>query len=69
MSYKMTLFNYYANGERFYVQLDTNSTLLHEAKIDAEIEMFTQRMHAGRNPHEQPIKQTLYAWPLLGYDR
>jgi hypothetical protein len=67
MSYKVTLFNYYASGEREYIQCDTESTLLQDARMDAEIEMFTQRLHNGRDPHEIPDKQVFYAWPTLGY--
>lgn len=65
MSYKVTLFNYYAGGEEDFVQFDTETRLLHEVRTDAEIEMFTNRMHNGRNYNERPIKQVLTAHPTL----
>ena len=69
MGYRVALFNYYADGSREVAQCDTESVLLHDARMDVEIEMFTQLMHNGRNYNERPIKQHFVAWPAQSLRR
>ena len=69
MGYRVALFNYYADGSREVAQCDTESVLLHDARMDVEIEMFTQLMHNGRNYNERPTKQHFVAWPAQSLRR
>ena len=67
MSYRVSLFNYYANESRSHVSFDTENIMLHEVKIDADIEMYAMRMNNGQDFHKMPVFQRLHAYPTLSF--
>jgi len=69
MSYLVSVFNKYKDGSETKLQFDTESVIIHEALLDAEIEVYTQRMHNGLNYTERPVFQTVALYPTLSLRR
>lgn len=66
MSYKVTVLNKYTDGSKLKLAFDTNTVLLHEARAEAEIEVYTERMNKRQNPAERPIFSTMTFTPMGG---
>lgn len=67
MSYKVSVFNYYADGTRLALSFDTESVLIEDAIMDADIEVLTNRMHNGMNYNERPVRQQIALYPALSF--
>lgn len=56
MSYKVTVHNFYKDGDQLRVTFDTNSKLLHEASRDGDEAIIQARLGQQKDPFETPVK-------------
>lgn len=69
MSYTVSLFQKFDDGDITRVKTNTESFHLHEAYDDARMEAITQRMNSGRDHTKPPIFERLTAYPTLSLRR
>lgn len=69
MSYFVSVFNRYTDGSVLNLEFDTESVMVEDALIDAEIEVFTHRMHNQQNYNERPLIQQVSLLPSLSFRR
>ena len=65
MSYTVSIFQKFDDGDETKAKTNTDSVMLHDAFDDARIEIMTQRMHNGRDYTKPPIFETIAAYPTL----
>lgn len=63
MSYLVTVFNKYSGGDELRLKFETDSVMLEDVWMDADIEVMTYRMHNQQNYCERPIFQRIMARP------
>ena len=65
MSYYVTIFQKFDDGDVTKTKTHTDSFHLHEAFDDARMEAMTVRLHTGRDYTKPPIFETISAYPTL----
>lgn len=67
MSYRVRLFNRYAKGDELTLEFDTESVMMEDVVMDADIEALTHRMHNQQNYNQRPVFQKIWAYPTMSF--
>lgn len=69
MTYFVKVFNRYSDGTVSRVEFDTESKMISDVKLDAQVESLTTRMNDPfvKNWTSPPIFQKIWALPLKEY--